>query len=389
MENVHLIHSKENYPHLLEWIKALERLGYQSYWQDLNATDYGVPQNRNRTFMVSILGDYNYTFPKKFGLELRLKDLLESEVDEKYYLSDKMIQYISQTGTGGYANADCKINLDIARPITTDPNKMAGTTNYLCNELPNGFNLAKIKQNRLYGIFDTENVKHQAGSVWDIEGLCPTLDTMQGGYRQLCIQIPEATKKGYAEAYKGDSVYINRPHQKRGVVQKGLNQTLKTSCDDVGVVLKVGNYSPSGSYMYSVESKNNLKLKLNTEYKKLVETIEKNELNINEVKHLDLYNRSVTENYGTLTDPKHNSNRLWDGLRIRKLTPRECLKLMGLKNEDIVNISKNQSDSSLYHLAGDSIVTTCLMAIFGELLGIDWQSKISEVIKDLCYTNIN
>jgi hypothetical protein len=62
---------------------------------------------------------------------------------------------------------------------------------------------------------------------------------------------------------------------------------------------------------------------------------------------------------------------------------------MGLKNEDYIKMENNQSNSSLYHLAGDSIVTTCLMALFGELLGIDWQSKINEVIKDLCYTNTN
>lgn len=67
-----------------------------------------------------------------------------------------------------------------------------------------------------------------------------------------------------------------------------------------------------------------------------------------------------------------------NNLRIRKLTPRECWRLMGVKDEDFDNVSKNQSNSSLYHLAGDSIVTTCLMAIFGELLGIDWKEKFNE-----------
>ena len=62
-------------------------------------------------------------------------------------------------------------------------------------------------------------------------------------------------------------------------------------------------------------------------------------------------------------------------LRIRKLTPRECFRLMGLKDKDIDLIMENQTNSSAYHLAGDSIVTTCLMAIFGELLGIDWKEQ--------------
>ena len=63
-------------------------------------------------------------------------------------------------------------------------------------------------------------------------------------------------------------------------------------------------------------------------------------------------------------------------LRIRKLTPRECFRLMGLKDEDITKIMEHQTNASSYHLAGDSIVTTCLMAIFGELLDIDWKEKI-------------
>lgn len=66
------------------------------------------------------------------------------------------------------------------------------------------------------------------------------------------------------------------------------------------------------------------------------------------------------------------------GLRIRKLTPKECFRLMGLKDEDIDLILENQSTASAYHLAGDSIVTTCLMAIFGELLDIEWQEHFKK-----------
>ena len=64
-----------------------------------------------------------------------------------------------------------------------------------------------------------------------------------------------------------------------------------------------------------------------------------------------------------------------EDLRIRKLTPRECFRLMGVKDEDIDKLS-NMSDSTLYHLAGDSIVTTVLMAIFGELLEVEWKEKV-------------
>ena len=69
-------------------------------------------------------------------------------------------------------------------------------------------------------------------------------------------------------------------------------------------------------------------------------------------------------------------------LRIRKLTPKECFRLMGMKDADIKKIMKHQTNSSGYHLAGDSIVTTCLMAIFGQLLDIDYKVKFKP--EELC-----
>lgn len=67
-------------------------------------------------------------------------------------------------------------------------------------------------------------------------------------------------------------------------------------------------------------------------------------------------------------------------LRVRKLTEKECFRLMGVKDEDYEKIARNQSKSKLYHLAGDSIVTTCLMALFGQMLDVDWETKIREVL---------
>ena len=91
MENVPEVIGKKNIKHFAEWIKTLDELGYKSKWKLLNAKDYGIPQNRNRCFMVSILGDYYYEFPQPKPLKLRLKDMLEDNVDEKYYLSNKTI----------------------------------------------------------------------------------------------------------------------------------------------------------------------------------------------------------------------------------------------------------------------------------------------------------
>lgn len=90
MENVKDIVSKKFIPYFGEWIKFLESLGYKNYCKVLNAKDFGIPQNRERCFLVSILGGDEYFFPGKIELKLRLKDLLEGVVDEKYYINKKL-----------------------------------------------------------------------------------------------------------------------------------------------------------------------------------------------------------------------------------------------------------------------------------------------------------
>lgn len=103
MENVPQVHSKANMPDFQKWIDFLESKGYSNYWQDLNAKNFGVAQNRNRCFMVSILGDYIYDFPKPIPLGKTMKDYLEDEVDEKYYINNekaqKLIQKLIDNGT--------------------------------------------------------------------------------------------------------------------------------------------------------------------------------------------------------------------------------------------------------------------------------------------------
>ena len=103
MENVPQVHSKKNMDDFQKWIAFLENKGYSNYWQDLNAKNYGVAQNRNRCFMVSILGNYNFTFPNPIELQKVMKDYLEDEVEDKYYInnekSQKLIQKLIDNGT--------------------------------------------------------------------------------------------------------------------------------------------------------------------------------------------------------------------------------------------------------------------------------------------------
>ena len=193
MENVPEVINQKNLPDFQEWVSKLTKLGYSNFYKVLNAKDYGIPQNRRRCFMISILGNYAYDFPCKIPLKYRLKDLLEKDVDEKYYLSQKMIDYISATGTKDFSVNNSKINCSIGRPLTTEQSKRAGTTNYICDDLPNDFDLRTIA-------------------------------------------IKNATAQGYLLAEDGDGINISgRMQKQRGNVQKGLCQTLKTSCD-VGVI---------------------------------------------------------------------------------------------------------------------------------------------------------
>ena len=96
MENVPEVQGAGNLEHFIKWCKKLESIGYDNYFQILNCKDYGIPQNRRRCFMLSIPKGYAYDFPLKINLKYRLKDFLEKVVDDKYYLSDKDIERISQ-----------------------------------------------------------------------------------------------------------------------------------------------------------------------------------------------------------------------------------------------------------------------------------------------------
>ena len=102
MENVPQVHGKKNIEDFNEWLSFLESLGYRNFWQDLNAKDYGVAQNRNRCFCVSILGEGDYTFPEPVELTKVMADYLDEVVDEKYYINneraEKLIAQLIERG---------------------------------------------------------------------------------------------------------------------------------------------------------------------------------------------------------------------------------------------------------------------------------------------------
>lgn len=146
-ENVKNLLSKKHKHNFDAYLEKMESLGYTNYYQVLNAKDYGVPQNRERVFTVSILNNCNYNFPSKQNLNIKLKDMLEEKVDEKYYLSDKMINYISADNEKWTGNNDkALINKDIASTINTgEGSRRCDASNYISNDMPENYNLKDFK----------------------------------------------------------------------------------------------------------------------------------------------------------------------------------------------------------------------------------------------------
>ena len=244
-ENVKNLTSKKFKEQFEIVLNSLEEAGYNNYWQVLNAKDFGIPQNRERVFIVSIRKDIDkgFEFPKPISLELRLKDVLEEQVDEKYYLSDKMVDYVCATGTKNW-NYEPEIDLEVARPLTATMHKYhrASTDNYVSELYANDGVKVSIKDGKpqiiQIGQMYPNSGNPQAGRVYDANGISPTMDTCSGGNRMPKVMVREATKKGYAEAFEGDSINLEQPNSKtrRGRVGKQVAQTLTTSPQQ-GVVI--------------------------------------------------------------------------------------------------------------------------------------------------------
>ena len=369
MENVPQVHSEDNLEDFNKWKLRLEELGYKNYFQDLIATDYGIPQTRNRCFMVSLLGDYSYTFPKPIPLKLKLKDMLEDNVDEKYYLSDKMMEYITSKDDKYKVNENkLVINRDIACSKTTrEGNTRADTTDYICDNLPDNYKLKPVMNLYEMGV---KRYNRRTGVVVDTDGSSSTLLARTQGDNNM-ILIKNATEKGYLEATDGDGIDISsRMEYHRGTVQKGKAQTLTTMGGENNGVVVNSLYTDIEKQLFTKDG--NIKRYINSD---IIDKFEEGQMATTSFPNgyghgPRTHDESISLN--TIDKPSVKQN-----LRIRKLTPRECFRLMGVKDEDYDNCAKNQSDSSLYHLAGDSLISTIMMALFSQMLDINWVDKFN------------
>lgn len=381
MENVPQVLSAKGWR---EWNTFLESLGYSNYAQILNAKCFGIPQNRERCFMVSILGDYSYEFPRPFELKDKLKDFLENNVEENYYLSNKKIESISKWK----AQQDPLKDIDkekIVSPTLTARgageehsgmilinenlynNQNMKTT--LCNSLiENGV----VKENYVVNHSYTNGLNGKNPNsrqtlddyIETTDNSSPCLTTrpdtlgvvVKDDTPKLVGGIGEKKSNGGTQFYQQDRVY------------DGENIAM-CHCANI----------PGGSYNYQVKEKRK---------------------SCYNCKHFCYdtfcgFNNPMCSKYGSLYDKESVCDNCLDyeetpklehltlsSLRIRKLTPCECFKLMGVKPSDYNKITC--SNAQKYKQAGNSIVTTCLMAIYSQLFAdVDYKYYIEELLKEL------
>lgn len=410
MENVKALVSKKFKAHFEEWIKLLDNLGYKTFYKVLDAKDYGVPQHRERVFAISILDENaEYDFPSKMPLSIRLKDILEKEVDEKYYLSDTQIS---------------RINLS-----TFNTNRKRIQEKAYCDTLC-ARDFKDPKCVRVYGLYDDEKSKHQAYSIWDDNGLSPTLDTMKGGGREPHIiedkNYSICASRGRFLDENGNRSKDGEYYQRLEVNTDGVSNTLTTVQKDNYVLEE--NCENTPMYVHNIKLPV-MKRKYEVYVEKLKDTLfshkEKSNLTINEISRLLNKNKTTIEHYfrkdnsfaipdkeiwldlkkllkietdefdesimtfeiidgvfdtsnrvyetkgisptlTTITNPNILEDNNYD-FKIRKLTPKECWRLMGVYDEDFEKAQKVVSNSQLYKQAGNAIVVDVMYYIFKNL----------------------
>lgn len=396
-ENVKNLLSKKHRHNFDAYLEAMERLGYRSQYQVLNAKDYGVPQNRERVFTVSIRNDLDvdFGFPKPQELTIRLKDVLEPQVDEKYYLSDEQVSKIKlwedrqrENGRGFRFNAHDGDS--IATTMTTSADRPS-TSNYYKDP----------KEVRVAGKLNHYNYD-KMDRVYETDGLAPTVDTMEGGGRQpkIIARTDEHQKGGVYETeavsptitatnYKQPTQIAEPTPLQRKVCNEAIAKGLVEPNDAV-------EYTYSNARLKEIE--NGYIKKQNNKDNSVMSTLKCNPQQIGvcvgdsggvaiRTANKQGYDTAVDGDGVDLSYPQSKTRRgrvghgvsktlmggnqmgAVDNYRIRKLTPKECWRLMGFDDSDFDKAkSSGVSNSQLYKQAGNSIVVKVLEGILRNLL---------------------
>ena len=316
-ENVKNIVGKQFKDTFKMFTDELDEYGYNVYWKVLNAKDYGVPQNRERVYLVFIkkeLDNGKFVFPEGFDNGVRLRDILEEEVEEKYYISqDKMDRFITSLNNEDALLYDvCQIKREGKAREYNDYCPTLSARDY---KDPRLINSNVVKQVGNISECNGSWKNPQVGRIYSTDGCSPTLNTCGGGSHE-----PKILQVGRINSSQ-DGVVVS---------EEGVSPTHTAGHGNMPKVLKVGNVNPSGNGM----------------------------------------NGNVFSDDGlspTLTTNKGEGNKILSNLRIRKLTPKECFRLMGFNDSDYEAASKVVSNSQMYKQTGNSIVVDVLYYILVEL----------------------
>ena len=426
MENVPQVISRKNMSDFHKWQEFLEDKGYTNYVEILNAKNFGVAQNRERCFMVSLLGKWNYKFPQPIPLTKTMKDYLEDEVDEKYYInSDKANNLIQQLMESGQLQKTQEISYCL------DANYWKGTTvedftnknrrQLVCADLSinnpkvtnisncitarqdrgisnhQGVGGAVVEQIRQIGNYETESTwdNPQTGRVYSADGISPTLNTCGGGDREVKIIEP---------VY---GIYTNVSEDFQAGPLKNLSRCLKAEKHDASVIYQesmiVASRGRNPQNPSDRTPGNHVEQRLEPNSEGLCNTLTSVQKD-----NLVLEPAILTP----ITATETGICRIETPYRIRKLTPLECWRLMDFTDEDFykaklvieiaeskdfieqteekvnkilnsslaeskklyhiknlsVKIRERMSNTQLYKQAGNSIVKAVLMAIFKQMM---------------------
>lgn len=351
MENVDALVSKKYIDSFNDWLERLENLGYHSYYQVINAKNAGVPQNRKRIFVFSILKEIDtgkFTFPVPFDNGIRLKDVLENTVEERYYLSDEKVASflenliktededtvsIKQATKDGYIKCDLPGVADLSYPESTTRRGRVqenGTVSPTLTAAQTG--ICKLeKTNEVLQVGNIAEGKSgwenpQTGRIYSTEGCSPTLNTCNGGGHEPKILI------GCDKSHNSPQI-IERANCITAREDRGISNH---RAEGTAVIEKIGNINPSGKGINgNVLGENGLAPTLTT-------------------------NKGEGPKIAISSDTSY----ITPYIRIRKLTPKECHRLMGFDDIDVDRCKAvGMSDAQGYKQAGNSIVTNVIALI--------------------------
>ena len=353
----------------------LEEYGYNVYWKVLNAKNYGIPQNRERVYLLFIKKDLDngkFKFPEPFDNGLRLKDLLEDEVDDKFYISDEKVErFITNLNDKNSLLYDpCQVKRE---GKSREYSEYAPTLTSRDYKDPRLVNENVVRQ--VGNISDCNGAwdNPQVGRVYDVSGCSPTLNTCSGGGHEP--KVITGIDKSYNNPKFIETENCITSREDRGISNRKSEGT---------AVLKIGNINPSGNGMNgSVYSEEGLSPTLTTNKgegnKVAIKQATKQgyiECEVGGVADLSYPDsktrRGRVQDNGnispTITATETGICRIESPIRIRKLTPKECFRLMGFSDENFDAAQKvGISNSQLYKQAGNSIVVDVLYYIYVEL----------------------